>query len=97
MAKNKDGNEEPEKPAPAPEVKSLQIAERQPIDLEAEGHKGNTYIHKTQKDKDGKPISGKLKVVPEELGHFGRTHIVKGQTHTWTGTQDDFRDQFEKE
>lgn len=77
--------------APLVSTQSFQSAERQVIDLEKEGFKGQVYVKKN----DPRGFKGCLKIDPD--GAFGRTHIVKSQLHYWQGTEDAFRDQFEKE
>lgn len=92
MAK-KDDSKDTVTPDPAPakiDTASFQVAERQPIDLEAEGFTGKFYVHK----KNPK-VRGQLKI--DENGHFARTHIVKSQVHYWQGSEEAFKEEFEKE
>lgn len=52
--------------------------------------------------KDGKwnriadGVSFALKIVPEEESNFGRTHLLKNNTHFVEISKDEFRAQFEK-
>ena len=62
--------------------------EPQPIDLAAEGYGELVWVYK----RDGSLFS--LKVVPD--AEFGRTHKLKSQRHFWEGTEEQFRQQFER-
>lgn len=82
-------------PSSKVDVTSFQVAIRQPIDLEKEGFKGPFYLHRRHKESDGSPQKGQLRI--DKDGHFGRNYVVKSQFHTWHCSEDQFKQDFEKE
>ena len=56
------------------------------------GYKGS---YKLKDAPEGTPPFG-LKVVEEGEGHYGHTHFLRSEEHSWSGTEEDFKDQFDK-
>lgn len=73
----------------APSGVKLEEAGEIPADLIAEGFDGDAVYH----DKGGRAFWLKINLEADR----GKTHVLKSKTHTWEGTEEEFRLQFTKE
>jgi hypothetical protein len=68
-----------------------------PLEVDTKGYSGK--YHKIGEPKGAEPYA--LKVVEEDdeaaTSNYGHTHHLLNQEHYWTGTKQQFKDQFEKE
>jgi len=78
-------------PDPADPRKAIKVG---PQEVDTKGFSGS--YHKLSEPKDAEPY--KLKVVEDDeaANHYGRTHHLINQENFWTGTEKEFKDQFEK-
>jgi hypothetical protein len=64
----------------------------QPVDTE--GYKGK--YHKIGEPKSAEPYALKIVDADEASQHYDRTHHLINQEHFWTGSEAEFKQQFEK-
>lgn len=74
-------------PNPADPKKMTKVG---PQDVDMAGFSGK--YHKIDEHKDAEPYG--LKIVDDDP--YGKTHHLKNQEHFWTGTEAEFKAQFEK-
>lgn len=65
-----------------------------PIKPDMEGYKGS--YHKISEPKDSPPYGLKVLDVDEAGEHFGRTHHARSTEFSWTGTEQEFKEQFDQ-
>lgn len=73
---------------------SLTIADRVPVDLDAEGYGKDEFVHKRDTNHDGSPLVMRLKVEPNDPR--GKTHHLKSQERSWHGDAEEFAEAFQE-
>jgi hypothetical protein len=78
-------------PDPADPKKTIQVG---PQNVDTGGYSGS--YHEVGETKNAEPY--KLKVVEDDVAsdHYGRTHHLINQENFWTGSEKEFKEQFEK-
>jgi len=78
-------------PSPTDPKKTVQVG---PQDPDMTGYSGS--YHKIGEPKDAPPYGLKIMEGEDTAQHFGRTHHARSKEFSWSGTEAEFKAQFEK-
>jgi hypothetical protein len=78
-------------PHPTNPKESVQVGPQKP---DMEGYSGK--YHKIGEPKDAPPYGLKVLDESDTAAHFGRTHHLRSEEFSWSGSEKEFKEQFEK-